>query len=130
MVTPWRSVSTSETEWIAGTITTASGVLPTSIAYTRSLRRRGLLGLDHFDSILALPNTRWVHTLGMRFPIDVAHIDTSGVVVALETVLPNRITLPVLSARMVLESYAGMMLRHGFYKGMEIIVSGTTSVVI
>lgn len=130
MVTRWRSVSTSDHLWRSGAITTAFGVLPASIAHTRSLRRRGLLGLDNFGSILVLPNTRWIHTLGMQFPIDVAHMDASGVIVAIETVTPNKITLPVLSARVVLESYAGMMFRHGLRKGMKITVNHVPSAAI
>lgn len=122
MVTRWRSVSTSDRQWRSGAITTSIGLLPASIAHTRSLRRLGLLGLDNFESILVLPNTRWIHTLGMRFPIDVAHVDASGLIVAMKTVQPNQVMLPVLSAWVVLESYAGMMLRHGLHKGMKTTV--------
>ncbi|NBO54089.1 MAG: DUF192 domain-containing protein [Actinobacteria bacterium] len=116
--------------WRSGAITTAFGVIPACIAHTRSLRRRGLLGLDNFDSILVLPKTRWIHTLGMQFPIDVAHLNASGLIVAMETVKPNQITRPVLSAQVVLESYAGMMFRHGLRKGMNIAVNHAPSAAI
>ena len=130
MATRWRSGSTSDHEWRLGAITTAFGVIPACIAHTRSLRRRGLLGLDNFDSILVLPKTRWIHTLGMQFPIDVAHLNASGLIVAMETVKPNQITRPVLSAQVVLESYAGMMFRHGLRKGMNIAVNHAPSAAI
>ena len=47
------------------------------VAATRSARRRGLLGRDHLEGALLLERTRSVHTLGMRFPIDVAFLDGS-----------------------------------------------------
>ena len=130
MVTRWRSVSTSDRQWHSGAIATSVGLLRASIAHARSLRRLGLLGLDNFESILVLPNTRWIHTLGMRFPIDVAHVDASGLIVAMKTVQPNQVMLPVLSARVVLESYAGMMLRHGLRKGMKTTVIHLSSAAI
>lgn len=130
MVTRWRSVSTSDRQWCAGAITTPIGLLPAVIAHTHLLRRRGLLGLEAFESILVLPNTRWIHTLGMQFPIDVAHVDVSGAIITSQTVSPNKLTLPVLSAQMVLESYAGMMSQHGLAIGMKITVSHVRSVAI
>lgn len=66
----------------------------------------------------------------MRFPIDVAHVDASGLIVAMKTVQPNQVMLPVLSARVVLESYAGMMLRHGLRKGMKTTVIHLSSAAI
>ena len=41
------------------------------IADSRTARRTGLLGRDHLEGALVLTPCRWVHTLGMRFPIDV-----------------------------------------------------------
>jgi uncharacterized membrane protein (UPF0127 family) len=66
----------------------------------------------------------------MQFPIDVAHLNASGVIVAIETVTPNKITRPVLSAQVVLDSYAGMMFRHGLHKGMNITVNHAPSAAI
>jgi uncharacterized membrane protein (UPF0127 family) len=66
----------------------------------------------------------------MQFPIDVAHLNASGLIVAMETVKPNQITRPVLSAQVVLESYAGMMFRHGLRKGMKITVNHVPSAAI
>ena len=45
------------------------------VADTRPARRRGLLGRDSIDGALLLVPARSVHTIGMRFPIDVAWLD-------------------------------------------------------
>ena len=45
------------------------------IADTRATRRRGLLGRDGFEGALLLRPVRSVHTIGMRFPIDIAWCD-------------------------------------------------------
>jgi uncharacterized membrane protein (UPF0127 family) len=53
------------------------------LARTRTQRRRGLLGRDGLDagSAFVLAPCHAVHTIGMRFPIDVAFVDDEGVVV-------------------------------------------------
>lgn len=48
-------------------------VTSVSVATTRRERGRGLLGRDGFDGALALVGVRSVHTIGMRFTIDVAY---------------------------------------------------------
>lgn len=55
------------------------------IATTRRQRRRGLLGRDELcaGSAFVLAPCRAVHTIGMRFPIDVVFIDDEGQVVKL-----------------------------------------------
>lgn len=53
------------------------------LATTRRQRRRGLLGRDGLvaGSAFVLAPCRAVHTIGMRFPIDVIFIDDEGCVV-------------------------------------------------
>ncbi|MDA8398529.1 MAG: DUF192 domain-containing protein [Actinomycetota bacterium] len=70
-------------------------------------RGRGLLGLASFDGALLLHSTRAVHTLGMRFPIDVAFCDRDLKVVDVTTMSPWRLGLPRLKARCVIEAEAG-----------------------
>ncbi len=77
------------------------------VASTRGARRKGLLGRDDIDGALWLERSRWVHTLGMRFPIDVAYIDGDGLVLKVATMGRHRIGVPVLSARSVVEAQAG-----------------------
>jgi uncharacterized membrane protein (UPF0127 family) len=77
------------------------------IARSRRSRRRGLLGRDGIDGVLVLPGTRQVHTVGMRFAIDVAWCDEQGTVVRVATLAPNRLGAWVRTARTVLEGEAG-----------------------
>ena len=77
------------------------------VASGRRARRRGLLGRDSFDGALLLQPCRSVHTVGMRFPIDVAHLDHEGVVLRVCTMPRNRIGLPVRGSARVLEAEAG-----------------------
>lgn len=77
------------------------------VATNRRDRRRGLLGRDGIEGALLLRPARWIHTFGMRFAIDVAHLDEDDVVIALTTMRPNRLGRPVLAARSVVETEAG-----------------------
>jgi len=87
------------------------------IAMTRKERRRGLVGRDGIDTALLIPATRWVHTFGMRFAIDVVHIDGEGRVVAVTTMSRRRLGRPVLRARSVVETAAGTAARWGLATG-------------
>ncbi|MCU1346621.1 MAG: hypothetical protein JWL70_2887 [Acidimicrobiia bacterium] len=77
------------------------------VASTRMARRKGLLGRDGIDGALLLERTRWVHTIGMRFPIDVAYVDSDGVVLKVATMRRHRVGLPMPKARSVVEAPAG-----------------------
>ena len=71
-------------------------------------RARGLLGRDRLDGALLLPRCRSVHTMGMRFAIDVAFLDRRGRVVDLVAPMrPWRLGHMRLRARQVLEAEAG-----------------------
>jgi uncharacterized protein len=92
------------------------------IAGTRADKRRGLLGRDGIDGALLIEGVRSVHTMGMHFPIDVAHLDAEGVVLRTCTMHQNRIGLPVPRARQVLEAEAGSFARWGLGKGQVLEV--------
>lgn len=70
-------------------------------------RLRGLLGRDGLDGALLIDKARSVHTIGMRFPIDVAFCDRDLNVVATKTMRRHRIGVPRWRARCVLEAEAG-----------------------
>src|SRR6059058_2180453 len=71
-------------------------------------RLRGLLGRDGIDGGLLIRRARSVHTIGMRFPIDVAFCDGDLRVVAVRCPMGRyRIGLPRLRARAVIEAEAG-----------------------
>ena len=92
------------------------------LATTRADRRRGLLGRDGIDGALLLEPARSVHTVGMRFPIDVAHLDADGCVLRTTTMHRNRVGLPVAGARRVLEAEAGCFERWGIEVGQVLEV--------
>ena len=70
-------------------------------------RARGLLGRDGIEGALLLPGVRSVHTLGMRFPIDVAFVDRDWQVVDTTTMARYRLGRPRFAARRVVEAEAG-----------------------
>lgn len=70
-------------------------------------RARGLLGRDGIDGVLVLRPCRNVHTIGMRFAIDVAFCDRTGLVLKAVTLAPRRISPLVLRAAYAIEAEAG-----------------------
>lgn len=77
------------------------------VARGRSERARGLLGRDGIDGALLLSPCRSVHTIRMRFAIDVAFVDSDMRVVRTTRLAPNRLTRPCVAARAVIEAEAG-----------------------
>ena len=89
-------------------------------ATSRGSRARGLLGRDGVGGALILAPCRSVHTLGMRFAIDVAYLDEHGVVVKVAHMHRNRIGFPVWKARSVIEAEAGAFERWGLQVGQQV----------
>lgn len=81
------------------------------IADTRPTRRKGLLGRDSIDGAMLLMPARSVHSLGMRFPIDVAWCDRDLVVLRVSRLARHRMTRPVARAHCVIEAEAGSFAR-------------------
>jgi uncharacterized protein len=108
------------------------------IARSRRARITGLLGRDGIEGALLLPATRSVHTVGMRFPLDVAFCSggpatlvagdgagngegrtgppgdgaTAELVVVRTVRMPRwRVSAPSLRARVVVEAEAGSFAR-------------------
>jgi uncharacterized membrane protein (UPF0127 family) len=77
------------------------------VAGTRRQRSRGLLGRDSVSGAMLLRPARSVHTFGMRFPIDVAYLSKDLEVLSITTMVPNRLGLPRLRSRAVVEAAAG-----------------------
>ena len=86
-------------------------------ATDRKARRRGLLGRDGIEGALVLRNCRWVHTLGMRFAVDVAYLDQTGIVVKTVHMRRHRVGAPVWRARSVVEAQEGAFGRWGLRVG-------------
>jgi uncharacterized membrane protein (UPF0127 family) len=87
-------------------------------------RARGLLGRDGFDGAIYLAPAKSVHTIGMRFPIDVAFVDHDMVVVRTKTLSRWRVTLPVLKAHAVIEAEAGAFAHWNLHVGDQLEIKG------
>lgn len=104
------------------------------VAETSLARVRGLLGRDGIDGALLLRPARSVHTLGMRFPIDVAYCQVAPaepgerypalVVRSVATMAPWRLGLPRPLAHCVIEANAGAFERWALRPGDKLEVKG------
>lgn len=88
----------------------------------RASRRRGLLKRDSLDGAFVIDRCRWIHTIGMRFPIDVAYLDGDGMVIKTMQMNRHRLGVPVWRARSVIEAEAGAFARWGLHVGDTIEV--------
>lgn len=72
-------------------------------------RARGLAGLQGLsaDHALLLVPCRSIHTIGMRFALDLLWLDAAGRVVGLDADVPPRRLRTCLRARAVIETRAG-----------------------
>lgn len=96
-------------------------VAPLEIADSALTAARGLLGRDGIDGAMLLRGGKaGVHTLGMRFALDVAYCDRNLRVLRTVRMAPNRVGAPLLSARWVLEAEAGAFSDWGVYVGAQL----------
>lgn len=96
--------------------------LPLEIADSAGARRRGLLGRHGVTGALLLTPASSVHTVRMRFAIDVAYLDRELRVLSVRTMRPGRIGRPRLRARHVLEAEAGAMAEWRVRRGVRVEV--------
>ncbi len=96
------------------------------LATTNRQRRKGLLGRDGLEGGLWLEPCRQVHTLRMRFAIDVAYVDRAGRVLAVRTMPPGRMGPLLLRSRSILEAEAGAFERWGLAVGSTVRPAGGT----
>jgi uncharacterized membrane protein (UPF0127 family) len=94
------------------------------VAESSRARARGLLGRDDFDGALLLRPAKSVHTLGMRFPIDVAFVDKDLVVLRTVTMARWRMGRPVWKAHGVIEARAGAFAHWNLHVGEQLEVKG------
>jgi uncharacterized membrane protein (UPF0127 family) len=80
-------------------------------------RMRGLIGRSGFEGAILLPHTRAVHTMFMRFPLDVAFVRRDLTVGAIVTMPRWRLGVPRRGCRSVLEASAGAFERWGLRVG-------------
>ncbi|MFP5316837.1 MAG: DUF192 domain-containing protein [Acidimicrobiia bacterium] len=92
------------------------------VATARRDRMRGLLGRDGIDGALLLEPGKSVHSVGMRFPIDVAFCDKQLVVLRTVRLRPNRVTRPSLRCQCIIEAEAGAFERWKLRPGDQLEV--------
>lgn len=103
-----------------------NGTVLASLEVADSARSRtlGLLGRDGIEGALLLRPATSVHTLGMRFPIDVAHCDRDLVVLdVVRGMRPWRLGGPRRRCRAVVEAAAGSFERWGLAPGDHLEVA-------
>ena len=83
------------------------------VADSPGTRTRGLMGRDGLEGAILLRPARSVHTLGVRFPIDVAYLDDDLTVLRTKRMEGLRVGRPVRRACSVLEAEAGSFERWG-----------------
>ncbi len=90
------------------------------VAVSLASRSKGLLGRAGFDGAMLLRPAKGVHSLGMRFDLDVAWLDADLAVIDTARLRRNRLTVPRLRARSVLEAEAGAFERWGLEVGKHL----------
>ena len=85
------------------------GEVLASIELARSPGRRavGLIGRKRLEGGFVIEPRRTIHSIGVRFPIDVAYLDRSGVVIGIARFRTHRIGRPRRHAHSVLAAEAG-----------------------
>ncbi|NCY15466.1 MAG: DUF192 domain-containing protein [Actinobacteria bacterium] len=102
----------SSTEQTSAWLVAGDTVLASlEVATDRRSRMQGLLGRDSMNGALLLQPARSVHTIGMRFAIDVAFVSRELDVLDIVTMVPNRVGRPRWHARAVVEAPAGAFAR-------------------
>jgi uncharacterized membrane protein (UPF0127 family) len=94
------------------------------VAETFRARLVGWIGRRDLDGALVLRPARSVHTLGVRFPIDVAYCDADLVVLRTVTLPRRRFDRPVWKARVVVEAPAGAFERWKLVPGDQLELRG------
>lgn len=87
------------------------------IPKTRKARAKGLLGRTGIEGAMLLRGVRSVHTVGMRFDLDIALLDEEGFVIKMLRLKRYRASAPVMRARAVIEAEAGAFGQWGLQIG-------------
>ncbi len=90
------------------------------IADSRRSRRIGLLGRDGIEGAMLLVPARSVHTMRMKFAIDVAHLDRDLTVRSVTSMAPGRLGRWHRRAHSVIEAEAGAFRQWGLVEGVQL----------
>lgn len=87
------------------------------VAMTRREKRNGLIGRTDFDGAFVIPECNWIHTIGVKFSIDVAYLAADGAVLKTVSMGRFRVGAPVSRACTVVEARRGSFDRWGLRVG-------------
>lgn len=87
------------------------------VADTPHTRRKGLIGRTNIENAMVITQCKWIHTVGVKTPLDIAYVDERGTVMKIEKVKPFRISAPVSRCKTVVEASAGSFDRWGLKVG-------------
>lgn len=98
-------------------------VAPLAVAESYRTRQRGLLGTDSVAGALWITRCPSVHMIGMRYPIDVAVVDRTGVVLLIKNLKPwTGGTWPRRGASATIEAAVGSMAEWGIQPGAVLAI--------
>ena len=83
----------------------------------------GLLGTDNFDkdNVLYIPSCSCIHTIGMKYPIDLLFLDKQGIIIKkINHLQPNKTTKNYFKAKNVLEFADGQTDAGHFEEGQRL----------
>lgn len=105
------------------------GTVLASLERADSLRRRtvGLLGKRDFDGALLIDKTKSVHTIGMKFPIDVAFCDDDMRIIRIVTMRRHRVSKIEFGAACAIETEAGRFRHWQIEVGDQLEIRGDLS---
>lgn len=92
------------------------------VADTWSARLKGVLGRDSLDGALLIRPAASVHTIGVRFSLDVAYCNGDLQVIDMVTMAPNRVGMLRPRARAVIEAPKGSLERWGVEIGDQLAI--------
>ncbi len=80
----------------------------------------GLLGKKDYDGAAVFSRLKSVHTVGMKFAVDVAFVDKQDTVIKIYSLDPYRFVFFVPNSKMVIEAQAGAFYRWSLKPGSKI----------
>jgi uncharacterized protein len=78
-----------------------------NIASTRADRRIGMKAFPDASVPLVIQPCNWVHSFGLKFPIDVIYLDADDLIIDVALLRPNRLAFPRRHAVRVVETAPG-----------------------
>ena len=100
-----------------------------SLQRADSLRSRtvGLLGKREYEGALLIDKTKSVHTIGMKFPIDVAFCDDELRIIRIVTMRQHRVSKIEFGAACAIETEAGRFQHWNVQVGDQLEIRGELS---